>query len=45
MARSGVLDLEKIVTSRISLDDIVSKGFDVLLQPSDELKILVQVNK
>ncbi len=45
MARSGVLDLEKVVTSRIALADIVPDGFEVLAQPSDELKIVVQVNE
>lgn len=45
MTRAGVLDLEKIVTARIPLADIVSRGFEVLSQPSDELKILVEVNE
>ncbi len=45
MARAGVLDLEKIVTKRIPLAEIVPNGFEVLTQPSDELKIIVQVNE
>jgi len=45
LTRAGVLPIESVVTSKIALDDITTKGFDVLSQPSDELKILVQVNK
>lgn len=45
LTRAGLLPLESIVTAKIALDDITSKGFDVLSTPSDELKILVQVNE
>jgi (R,R)-butanediol dehydrogenase/meso-butanediol dehydrogenase/diacetyl reductase len=44
MVRADVLPIERIVTSRIPLDDIVARGFDVLARPNDDLKILVQVN-
>ncbi|MBF8184787.1 alcohol dehydrogenase catalytic domain-containing protein [Nonomuraea sp. K274] len=45
MVRAGVLPIERIVTSRIGLDEIVDKGFQALAKPGDELKILVQVNQ
>jgi (R,R)-butanediol dehydrogenase/meso-butanediol dehydrogenase/diacetyl reductase len=45
MVRSGVLPVEQAVTSKIDLDDIVSKGFEVLAKPSSELKILVRVGE
>jgi len=39
---SGELDAEKYVSSRISLDDVVEKGFETLLDgSSEERKILV----
>lgn len=44
LVRAGAFPIEDIVTAKIPLDDITTKGFDVLSQPSDELKILVQVN-
>jgi (R,R)-butanediol dehydrogenase/meso-butanediol dehydrogenase/diacetyl reductase len=38
---SGKYPAEKIVTARISLEDVVPKGFDVLVHPTgDELKVL-----
>jgi (R,R)-butanediol dehydrogenase/meso-butanediol dehydrogenase/diacetyl reductase len=43
MVRAGVLPVEKAVTSKIDLDDIVSRGFEVLAKPSTELKILVKI--
>ncbi|MGO4276315.1 zinc-binding dehydrogenase, partial [Paenibacillus sp. TAF58] len=43
LARAGLLPLESVVTARIELDEIATKGFDVLSVPSDELKILVRV--
>ncbi|MQA81603.1 MAG: alcohol dehydrogenase catalytic domain-containing protein [Streptosporangiales bacterium] len=45
MVRAGVLPIEKAVTSKIPLDEIVTRGFEVLAKPSDETKILVQVNE
>lgn len=45
LVRQGRLPVEQIVTRTIPLQDIKDKGFDVLSQPSDELKILVQVNE
>jgi (R,R)-butanediol dehydrogenase/meso-butanediol dehydrogenase/diacetyl reductase len=45
MVRAGILPIERIVTSKIGLDEIVDKGFQVLAKPSGELKILVQVNQ
>jgi hypothetical protein len=34
--------VEKVVTSRIDLEDVVTKGFDALVDPTgDQLKILV----
>ncbi len=45
MVRAGVLSVEKAVTSKIDLDDLVAKGFEVLAKPSNELKILVKVGE
>ena len=43
MFASGALDPEQLVTARIELDDIVSEGFESLLDPeSDQVKILVR---
>lgn len=39
---SGAFPVEKVVTDKIGLDDVVTKGFDVLTDPSgDQIKILV----
>lgn len=45
MVRTGVYPIDGVATSKIPLDEIVTRGFDVLAQPSDELKVLVQVNE
>lgn len=45
MVRAGIYPVEKVVTSKIALEDIQEKGFDVLTKPSDEIKIVVQVSK
>lgn len=45
LVRAGRYPVEDIVTLKIPLEHIKEKGFDVLSQPSDELKILVQVNE
>jgi (R,R)-butanediol dehydrogenase / meso-butanediol dehydrogenase / diacetyl reductase len=43
LVASGKYPIEKIVTSRIKLEDVVTKGFDVLIDPvGDQLKILVE---
>jgi (R,R)-butanediol dehydrogenase/meso-butanediol dehydrogenase/diacetyl reductase len=37
----GKYPVEKIVTSRLSLDEVVVKGFDRLIDPSgDQVKVL-----
>jgi (R,R)-butanediol dehydrogenase/meso-butanediol dehydrogenase/diacetyl reductase len=39
---SGAFPVEKVVTSQIGLDDVVTKGFEVLTDPAgDQIKILV----
>jgi (R,R)-butanediol dehydrogenase / meso-butanediol dehydrogenase / diacetyl reductase len=44
MIASGRLPVERIVTGRIGLDDIVPGGFDALLDPDgDQVKVLVRV--
>ncbi|WP_268796384.1 hypothetical protein [Pseudomonas huanghezhanensis] len=44
MIESGILPLEKVVTSVIAMDDIVSGGFEQLFDPQgNQLKILVKV--
>lgn len=41
---SGALPVERIVTSRIGLDEVVSKGFDALADPAGgDVKILLSV--
>jgi len=43
LVASGKYPVEKIVTSRINLEDVVTKAFDVLIDPvGDQLKILVE---
>lgn len=44
LVRAGVLPVERVVTSRIELDEVVDRGFEVLAKPSAEVKILVRVN-
>jgi (R,R)-butanediol dehydrogenase / meso-butanediol dehydrogenase / diacetyl reductase len=45
MIESGSFPVEKIVTSQISLDDVVDKGFEALLDPTgNQMKVLVNVN-
>ncbi|HLW40541.1 MAG TPA: 2,3-butanediol dehydrogenase [Brumimicrobium sp.] len=41
---SGRLPVEKLVTSVISLDEIVEKGFEALVNDPSEVKILVDIN-
>lgn len=42
MIQNGQLDPELLITSRISLDDIVEEGFERLLETKEEVKILVE---
>lgn len=45
MISSGRLPVEKLVTSTISLDEIVDKGFEALVSSPSEVKILVDLNR
>ncbi|PVW14655.1 2,3-butanediol dehydrogenase [Marixanthomonas spongiae] len=45
LINSGRLPVEKLVTSVISLDEIVEKGFDALVEDPSEVKILVDLEK
>lgn len=45
LINSGRLPVEKLVTSVISLDDIVEKGFDALVEDPSEVKILVEIDR
>ncbi len=42
---SGRLPVEKLVTSVISLDEIVEKGFEALTKDPSEVKVLVDLNR
>ena len=42
---SGRLPVEKLVTRVISLDEIVDKGFETLVNDPSEVKILVDINR
>jgi (R,R)-butanediol dehydrogenase/meso-butanediol dehydrogenase/diacetyl reductase len=45
MAASGRYPIEKVVSSVIELDDVVTKGFDVLNDPNgNQMKVLTKVN-
>ena len=45
MIESGNFPVEKVVSSQISMDDVVEKGFEALLDPTgNEMKVLVNVN-
>lgn len=44
MFESGALDPEPLITSRISLDNVVKDGFEALLDPDhEEVKVLVEL--
>ena len=44
LIETGILPAQKVVTKRIVLDDVVTEGFEALLDPADtELKILVDL--
>lgn len=42
---SGRMPVEQLITSKISLDEIVEKGFEALVSDPSEVKILVDINK
>lgn len=42
---SGKLPVEKLVTSVISLDEVVEKGFEALVEDPSEVKILVDISR
>lgn len=45
LINSGRLPVEKLITSVISLDEVVEKGFEALTNDPSEVKILVDVNR
>ncbi len=45
LINSGRLPVEKLITSTISLNEIVEKGFEVLTKDPSEVKILVDINR
>lgn len=45
LINSGRLPVEKLVTSTITLDEIVEKGFEALTKDPSEVKILVDINR
>lgn len=44
LIESGKIPSEKLVTSTIAIDDIVSNGFDVLISNPNEVKILIDLS-
>ena len=46
LAAAGRYPIERVVTSTIPFSDIVDRGFDALLEPSQgvQLKVIVEVN-
>jgi len=42
---SGRMPVEKLVTRKISLDNIVSEGFEALVNDPTEVKILIDIQK
>lgn len=45
LINSGRLPVEKLITSVISLDEIVEKGFETLTKDPSEVKILVDISR
>ncbi len=45
LIEAGRMPVEKLVTSKITLDEIVPKGFEVLVNDPSEVKILVDISK
>jgi (R,R)-butanediol dehydrogenase/meso-butanediol dehydrogenase/diacetyl reductase len=44
MVQNGRYPVEKIVTTKITADNVVEQGFKMLLDPSgNQMKVLVQV--
>jgi (R,R)-butanediol dehydrogenase / meso-butanediol dehydrogenase / diacetyl reductase len=43
MIENGVLDVKKVVTDKISLDNVVKDGFEKLLTDKSQAKILVEI--
>lgn len=42
---SGRMEVEKLVTNKITLDQIVTDGFEALVNNPSEVKILIDINK
>lgn len=42
---SGRMEVEKLVTNKITLDEIVTNGFEALVNNPSEVKILIDINK
>ena len=42
---SGIMPVNKLITSKIKLDNIVSEGFEALISSPKEVKIIVDVNQ
>lgn len=42
---SGRMEVEKLVTNKIGLDNIVSDGFEALVNNPEQVKILIDINK
>lgn len=45
LIHSGRMPVEKLVTSKIKLDNIVSEGFEALVNNPEEVKILIDINQ
>jgi len=46
LAATGKYPIEKMISNVIGIDDVVTKGFDVLIDPKgDQMKVLVKVKK
>jgi len=46
MVASGKYPIEKMISSVLNIDDVVTKGFDVLIDPKgDQMKVLVKVKQ
>ncbi|MBE2189220.1 MAG: 2,3-butanediol dehydrogenase [Candidatus Kapabacteria bacterium] len=45
LINSGRLPVEKLITSVISLDEIVEKGFEALVNDPSEVKVLVDISR
>lgn len=45
LINSGRMEVEKLVTNKITLDEIVANGFEALVNNPSEVKILIDINK